>query len=431
MPRRQLALTFLAALVAMFAALSRSPAPISAQSSVTVLPPLPAPWPTTFQLGLASQPGDAATMQATAPFGFRYQYLAGGVNTGQGWSTWNPNGEFVTRYIRESAALGTTPVFTYYMVYQSRPGGGDESSAVTANLQNASTMAAYFADLKLFFQRAGASSDMVVLHVEPDMWGYIQQRSINDDASTFPVSVASSGTPDLGRLPDTAAGLAQAVRTLRDLYAPNVVLAYHLSIWGTRFDIQVSQTDDPTTDSLATRAAAFYHSLGADFDLAFAEFSDRDAAFKQHVYGDGGRSWFDADDFRRHARFLSTFSRTAHERLVLWQIPLGNTKTPTANNTWDHYQDNRVETLLDDPTRSWLIHYADAGIDFLFGAGAAGNTTPTTDGGFFNSHAASYYAAGPLSLPLSLNALSTAVALPSTGRSAASAIADTPLVDVE
>ena len=41
-------------------------------------------------------------MRATAPYGFRYQYLAGGVNTGNGWATWNPDGAFATYYIRES-----------------------------------------------------------------------------------------------------------------------------------------------------------------------------------------------------------------------------------------------------------------------------------------------------------------------------------------
>ena len=375
-------------------------APPDAFAESGTLPPLPTGWPSTLELGLASQPGDAAAMRAIAPFGFRYRYLAGGVNTGTGWATWNPNGDFVTRYVRESASAGTTPVFTYYMIYQSLPGGRDESTAVVANLQNASTMAAYFADLKLFLQRAGAFSSMVVLHVEPDMWGYMQQRAQGDDASTFPVHVAASGTPELAGLPDTAAGLAQAVRTLRDLYAPSVVLGYHLSIWGTRTDIQYSQTDDLTTDALARRAATFYHSLHTDFDIAFAEFSDRDAAFKQHVYCDGGRSWFDAADFRHHARFLATFSASARERLVLWQIPLGNTKAPTADNSWNHYQDNRVETLLDDPTRAWLTHYAEAGtIAFLFGAGADGNTTAHTDGGFFRSRATGYYATGRLTLP--------------------------------
>ena len=40
-------------------------------------------------------PGEAAGQRASAPFRFRYQYLAGGVNTGNGWATWNANGAFV------------------------------------------------------------------------------------------------------------------------------------------------------------------------------------------------------------------------------------------------------------------------------------------------------------------------------------------------
>jgi hypothetical protein len=148
---------------------------------------------------------------------------------------------------------------------------------------------------------------------------------------------------------------------LRDTYAPNVVLGYHVSIWGTGVDIQWSQTNNTTTDQLAARAGAFYNSLGANFDLAFAEFSDRDAGFKQAIYGDGGASWFDADDFARHARFLKGFSNTAQKRIVLWQIPQGNTKMRAMNNTWNHYQDNRVEWLLDEPARTHLATYIDAG----------------------------------------------------------------------
>ena len=44
-------------------------------------------------------------------------------------------------------------------------------------------MQAYWADLKLFFQRAGADpTTRVILHVEPDLWGYVQQRATTDDA---------------------------------------------------------------------------------------------------------------------------------------------------------------------------------------------------------------------------------------------------------
>ncbi|MCC6177260.1 MAG: hypothetical protein IT305_18295, partial [Chloroflexi bacterium] len=122
------------------------------------LPGLPAGWPTTLQLGKADQPGGAGTMKGTAPFGFRYQYLAGGVNTGEGWATWNTNGAFVTMYADESRAAGMTPVFTYYMLLQSNPASGsDENEQILNNLKNTSTMKAYYADLTLFFQRAAGT----------------------------------------------------------------------------------------------------------------------------------------------------------------------------------------------------------------------------------------------------------------------------------
>ena len=103
-------------------------------------------------------------------------------------------------------------------------------------------------------------------------------------------------------------------------------------------------------------------------------------------------------------------------RVVLWQVPLGNTKMRAENNTWDHYQDNKVEWLLDDPSRAHLNAYAQAGVvAALFGRGADGPTcacdaagdgvtdpTPIDgntglslsaddDGGFFKQQAADYY----------------------------------------
>src|ERR1700759_4895100 len=90
-----------------------------ASAARSTLPPLPKGWPATLQLGMADDPGDAAPPQKAAPVGFRDQYLAGGVNTGQGWSTWNPNGSFVTMYDQESWRAGMIPVFSYYMLLQS------------------------------------------------------------------------------------------------------------------------------------------------------------------------------------------------------------------------------------------------------------------------------------------------------------------------
>ena len=72
----------------------------SGSAAALKLPPMPAKWPRTLQIGVADSPGGAAALRRTAPFGFRYQYLAGGVNTGGGWSTWNPDGTFASMYVQ-------------------------------------------------------------------------------------------------------------------------------------------------------------------------------------------------------------------------------------------------------------------------------------------------------------------------------------------
>src|SRR5258708_37828969 len=98
-------------------------------------------------------------------------------------------------------------------------------------------MTAYYNDLKLFFQRAGAfPQKAVVLHVEPVLWGFLEQRATNGDATTVPAQVASTGLAELAGLPNNALGFAQAVVRLRDQYAPNTPVAYHLSVWGTGND---------------------------------------------------------------------------------------------------------------------------------------------------------------------------------------------------
>jgi hypothetical protein len=56
--------------------------------------------------------------------------------------------------------------------------------------------------------------------------------------------VGSAGVPELADLPDTLAGFAQAIIRLRDRDAPNVLLAYHVSSWGTGTDLCVNNAWD-------------------------------------------------------------------------------------------------------------------------------------------------------------------------------------------
>ncbi|MEP6979077.1 MAG: hypothetical protein ABI948_13575 [Thermoleophilia bacterium] len=94
------------------------------------------------------------------------------------------------------------------------------------------------------------------------------------------------------------------------------------------------------------------------------------------------------------------------------------------NNTWGHFQDNRVRWLLGARGRAHLRAYASAGyVAFLFGGGADGTTCACDarrdgvtnpapingntraslcaddDGGYFRAQARAYYRAGALRLP--------------------------------
>jgi hypothetical protein len=348
---------------------------------------------------MADDPGDAAALRRVAPFGFRYQYLAGGVNTGHGWSTWNPNGSFVTRYDAESWAAGEIPVFSYYMLLQSNGAGGDELHRDLAHLHDPALMRAYWADVRLFFERARGTKT-VVLHIEPDLWGYLEQA--NEIA--------------------LAASFAQRFVQLRNELAPNVLLAYHMSGWGTRHDIVYEKPPDAVVRRYAAESASFYRALHAKFDVAFEDFSDRDAGFYAAQQGNT-KTWFTPADFARHLLYAKTFIQLAGVRMVAWQIPLGNTVMRTMDNTWDHYQDNRVQWLLGPGSRARLHAYVDAGfVGFLFGRGADGTTcacdaagdgvtnppaidgnaamsvSGDDDGGYFKQQAGAYYRDGPLQL---------------------------------
>jgi hypothetical protein len=395
------------------------------------LPPLPSGWPATFQLGMSDdQIGGAAVNASTAPFGFRYKYLVGNAMAWN-WLNWGSNsggpGGFVTDYIRQSTGSHMLPIFTWYMITGTAPSGINNLSTSVPG------MTAYYQNLIAFLKLAAAfPSQKIVLHVEPDLWGYIEQglSQATPDASLKPANVSNTGLPDLAGLPNNAAGFAQAFIRLRGIYAPNVILAYHVSIWGSNDDIIYSRPADSRVIADASRVAAFYTSLHARFDISFAEFRDRDAGFYEFQLHDA-HTWYCPADFHRHELFMSTFSSASNLRLALWQIPYGNDLMRAENNTWDQYQDNKVEVLLGDRTRALLNQYLQAGVvALLFGRGAAGNSGPgdpdhdgidnpapiatthcgvtTTndrpslnaddDGGYFREQAKTFYAAGAISL---------------------------------
>jgi len=345
---------------------------------------------TRLEFGLANDPGSISWMTTSGvPWGYRYQYLSAGVNTGSGWETWNsPAGAFASLYMNDSAANSYIPVFSYYELLQSTPStGANESDRDFSNLNNVATMNAYYANFKLLMQKAGAFGKAVVVQVEPDLWGYLQQRAAGGDASTLSARVSGSGFADVAGIPDTAQGFGRALLKIRDLYAPNASLAIHASGWASGIDIDSST--DPTVNALAVAdsTAAFLNSAGissnpygSTWDLVFNDVDDHDAAWWEAQGADnaGFTHWWDPTNttfpnFSRYLAYVGELKTKTGRPQVAWQVPVGNQYFLTMNNTCGHYQDNVAPYFISHPSDLFSAGL----IAVLFGAGNACQTTYT------------------------------------------------------
>lgn len=360
-----------------------------------------------FMLGVMSGWGEKWVDETRAQgcrWDLRYQHL------GANWTQWNANGAFVSMYLQESERLGILPVFTYYGMIRSSPGRqeqGGVAAEIAKNCRDTAAMRKYFLDVRLLMQKAGAHGKPLILHVEPGVWAqFLSAPEFRPNAlDQIRVAVRSTGVPELEGLDDTAASFGKAFGVLRDRFAPNVLLAWH-----------VSRVDGFTPEVAAEALLA----CGA-WELLFTDVGDRDAGFRE-ARGMAGAWWKEKDfvEFRDWGR--DVYARTGLP-LMVWRIPLGNTVMAACNNTPWHYMDNRVEYWLEEyPANHHLAEWADAGfIGLLFGGGTvectvhrdnakdgvtnpppvAGNkgeqsAFPDDDGGYLRLRAGRYYQSGPL-----------------------------------
>jgi len=336
------------------------------------------------------------------PWDYAYQYLVGGVNTGGGWETWNTNGQFATWYAQGAASHGYIPVLSYYELQQSNGSCGScgETQKDLSNLNNPGTMASYYQNFALLMKRLGTGTydgiagfgKTAIVHVEPDLSGFAEQAVLDNtrcsgyctgqgnDPALLKAAVKGSSDPDVAAYPDTYQGFNQALLHLRDLYAPNVLLAAHVSNWATSKDIGgPDQSLDAT--ALGQEAGAFVAASGITgppagargYDLLFNDVADRDAGYIKANWGVD--TWWDArnvavPNFHRWEDYIGAASQAAGRSVMVWQIPLGNQYFDTENNTNGHYQDNRAEYFfghMDELARAGVI-------GLLFGAGNGGST---------------------------------------------------------
>jgi hypothetical protein len=348
--------------------------------------------PRYFSFGISNSPGavsmldDQHSQNGTA-FAFRYQYLTGGVNTGQGWQTWNqPAGQFATYYMQESAQHSYIPAFVFYEICPSNGPvgslcGKQDDKQDEANIADPTVMKAYYANWVLLLQKAGAFGKPVLIIVEPDLWGFLESSTHGgDNAASLSASVSSSGYPDAAGYPNTVQGFAWALLHMRDTYARNAILAINSSPWGTGTDISQDTSSSLDLKGLAQREAKFFNSAGlvgnpagvSTWDLISNDVADRDSAqANPPVWWDRYNRTF--PNFSRFLSFISLLTQDTHRRVIMWQVPVGNQYFDTMNNTTGHYQDNRAEYIL-----GHVSDFASAGIiGVLFGSGQSGGTANT------------------------------------------------------
>jgi hypothetical protein len=373
--------------------------PLALPFQATPAQALPSGLPAHFGFGLAASPGDTWMPQSNIQWDYRYQYLAGGVNTGTGWETWNAQGTFASNYAVESAQHGYVPVFPYYELLQSSGscGGCNENQKDITNLNTAALMNAYYQNVALLMKRLGPGTydgvagfgKTTLIDLEPDFTGGYAMQAVNNnsvcfgfctgqgnDPSFLKAAVSSSGNLDVAAYPNTYAGFTQAIAHLRDLYAPNVLLAYHVSSWATGIDIGSDTSSSTNAAALGQQVGTFMSKFGAH-DLLFNDPLDRDAGQYKALFGQN--RWWDRNNvsfpnFTRWEQYLhGAIVADANRPMLLWQVPLGNQYFDTENNTNGHFQDNRAEYIFGHVQE--LIGVGVVGA--LFGAGNSGNTTYT------------------------------------------------------
>jgi hypothetical protein len=377
---------------------------------------VPAGLPPRLLVGLMEDTGGTWMKSSGVKWDARYRYFTKGwVNN---WGYGPRDGGWGMNYLKECAEAGFIPAVQYYQLL-GEPGGGELQAL--SKVQNVATMKGYFEDFKIFMQRVKEFHKPVLVLLEADAFGFLEQQA-KDNPGTH-AAVKETGLPELASLPDTVAGWGLAFLQLRKTVgASNAILGVHVSAWASGKDMTYLSVSDPIPpevdkvyDFLAPLGLGA-NATGQTFDLMVGDPLDRDSDFYQ-VKGNEKRWWDAADNapitsasFNRYAEWLRLLNLKAGKRWVLWQIPLGNSNHKNVENKGgpsEGFKDNRPEYFFGEGAAAHRKKFADAGvISLLFGGGASGTSSYTNDlykDGelFMKTRAGAFLKAGGLTIPAS------------------------------
>ncbi len=309
-----------------------------------------------------------------------YVYLSGLPGEG-GWTDWNaPEGEYLSMHAKAATSRKIVPMFT---LYQAAAWGEANLSA----FNNTTFMTKYWRGVRVMFERLGKLGAPSIVHIEPDLWGYAQQRG--DDPAKVPMKVGAL-VPECVDLPANVAGFGKCAVRLGRRLAPKAVIGLSASSFGA---YTAAGEPDPA------RVAAYMKKVGgAQADIMVVETLDRDAgcfekASDPNCKRSGTFYWDEANvrhpNFHDHLAWAKAIRTGTGKPLLWWQMPLG-VPSGTAGGTATRYRDNRVRYLF---SHGWEFAQA-GGIGAVFGTGAANQTTAKTDGGQFKNALTKYLASG-------------------------------------
>ena len=348
--------------------------------------------PNRFLIGLGTGGSDTALIAAQGLKPDFYERYLVGTGTNGGWATWNtPYGQYALYQMQAADSVGAVPMFTLFQF------SADNLSDMT-NLADATFMQTYWSDLITLFNQMKAFGKPTVLSVEPDFYGFAQavvNSTYGGDPTKAP-AVLSTDAACAG-LPANLTGFSPCVMRLARKYAPKAAIGFTPSSWG-----------GPTIASVIS----FMNQLGTDQgDLIVTQTTDRDAGCREQYVltpsttqsdcaAAANQTWYWDETNQTHPNFQDNFAiALAYHNgignlpVLWWQTPFG-VPSNTPGGTPGHFRDNKVDYFLKHPSELVAV----GGLGVVFGAGAENQTTPSTDGGQYQTLSANYLA-HPVPLP--------------------------------
>ena len=283
-----------------------------------------------------------------------YRYLTG---LGEdGWRGWNsPDAFYVDIVINRARRNNAIPMITYYSLAQivEESGMGVFKSAKIFQ---------YMDDLEVMFNHIAKFDIPILVHLEPDLFGYFQKYKIDPLTTNVGNQV---GTVSI-------AGMFKNILEMGKRIAPKCKIGFHASQWGDWF----SWTDPNADVQLHAESVANYVAQFGQCDFITLEMSDRDAGFYE-ARGEKDRYWDETNTVLPHYNNYLDWASAVIDRTgkpgIFWQLPLG---VPSdIFGTEYHYRDNRVKYLF-----SHIEDLIATGVfGMVFGSGKKGQTIISTD----------------------------------------------------